>query len=103
MKRFPFWLRQSVRHNEDFARTRELIVGFGLNTVCQSARCPNIYDCFSAKRCTFLILGKSCTRSCGFCAVEKKKTGLEKPDKRELLKIKENLKDISPCAGFCML
>lgn len=78
-----------MRDNESFAGTKELISQLGLNTVCQSARCPNIYDCFSLKRCTFLILGNFCTRTCNFCAVDKKKTGLEKPDKEELLRIKE--------------
>lgn len=89
MKRFPYWLRQSVRDNENFAKTRNIVSRLGLNTVCQSARCPNIHDCFSAGRCTFLILGRFCTRGCNFCSVEKKRTGLEKPDGKELLKIKE--------------
>ncbi|MCX5692761.1 MAG: lipoyl synthase [Candidatus Omnitrophica bacterium] len=88
-KRFPYWLRQSVKENKGFNETRELISKLGLNTVCRSARCPNIHDCFSVKRCTFLILGKSCTRSCGFCAVEKNRLELRAPDKEELLKIKE--------------
>jgi len=65
-----------------------------LNTVCQRARCPNIYDCFSVKRCTFLILGKFCTRSCSFCAVEKKKIELEKPDREELLKIRKAVESL---------
>jgi lipoic acid synthetase len=43
----------------------------GLNTVCQSAKCPNIGECFKNKTATFLILGKNCTRNCDFCAVEK--------------------------------
>ncbi|MDR1434720.1 lipoyl synthase [Candidatus Endomicrobiellum devescovinae] len=43
----------------------------GLNTVCQSAKCPNIGECFKKKTATFLILGKNCTRKCAFCAVEK--------------------------------
>jgi len=89
LKRFPYWLRQSVRGNENFRGTRELISKLGLNTVCQAARCPNVHDCFSAKRCTFLILGKICTRSCRFCAVEKNRLELKAPDKEEPLKIKE--------------
>jgi lipoic acid synthetase len=88
-KRFPYWLRQSVRDNECFSCTKDLISKLGLNTVCQAARCPNIHDCFSVKRCTFLILGKICTRSCRFCAVEKNKLELKAPDREELLKIKE--------------
>jgi len=89
LKKFPYWLKQSVKDNEILTGTKELISQLRLNTVCQSARCPNIYKCFSNKRCTFLILGKSCIRHCGFCAVDKKKTGLERPDKEELLRIRE--------------
>jgi lipoic acid synthetase len=89
LKRFPYWLRQSVKENQNFNETRELVSKLGLNTVCQSAKCPNIHDCFSVKRCTFLILGKICTRSCGFCAVGKNRSELKAPDKKELLKIKE--------------
>ena len=102
MKRFPYWLRQRVRDDEDFTRTRGIISELGLNTVCQSARCPNIYECFSAKRCTFLILGKFCTRTCGFCAInnlsdpvgrrEKRPTG---SDREELLKIRDAVKKLN--------
>jgi len=88
-KRFPCWLRQSIKGNEDFVNTKALISQLGLNTVCQTSRCPNIHGCFSAKRCTFLILGKICTRHCRFCAVEKSRVLLKAPDKEELLKIKE--------------
>ena len=89
MKRFPYWLKQSVKDNENFAGTKDIISKLKLNTVCQSARCPNIYECFSVKRCTFLILGKSCTRSCSFCSVDKKNIGLEKPNREELFRIRE--------------
>lgn len=89
MKRFPYWLKQSVKDNKNFAETKDVISQLGLNTVCQSALCPNIYECFSVKRCTFLILGKSCRRRCSFCAVDKKNIGLEKPNKEELFRIRE--------------
>lgn len=82
-------MRQSVKCDKGFAETKEIISQLGINTVCQGARCPNIYKCFSVKRCTFLILGKACTRRCGFCAVDKKSGGLEKPDKGELFRIKD--------------
>lgn len=59
----------------------------GINTVCEGARCPNIHDCFSRKRCTFLILGSSCTRGCRFCAV-KGQGELLPPDRAELFKIR---------------
>lgn len=60
-----------------------MISEYGLHTVCQEAKCPNINNCFNAGNATFLILGDSCTRNCSFCAVkelEKSKNGLFDPD-----------------------
>ncbi|MDR3112666.1 MAG: lipoyl synthase [Elusimicrobiota bacterium] len=57
----------------DIATLKKEFALKGLNTVCQSAKCPNIGECFKNKRATFLILGKNCTRNCQFCAVEKQK------------------------------
>lgn len=71
-----------------------MISRLGLNTVCQSARCPNIHDCFSASRCTFLILGNTCTRSCRFCAVDKKIQALKAPDRGELFSIKKAVEEL---------
>ncbi|MBU4176182.1 MAG: lipoyl synthase [Actinobacteria bacterium] len=88
LKRFPSWLRQSVRTDAGVAETKGLLRELNINTVCQDARCPNIYDCFSRKKCTFLILGNSCTRSCGFCAIETRRDPAL-PDKEELFNIKE--------------
>ena len=62
-----------------------------INTVCQSAQCPNIYDCFSRRKCTFLILGNRCTRSCRFCAIETAQK-LSLPDKKELFDIRDAVK-----------
>ncbi|MFC1666723.1 lipoyl synthase [Candidatus Omnitrophota bacterium] len=91
LKRFPYWLKQSLKVNSNAKETRLLLHDLQINTVCQSARCPNIHDCFSRKRCTFLILGSYCTRSCRFCAVKTEKY-LEPPDKRELFKIRDAVK-----------
>jgi len=91
LKRFPYWLRQSVGINKNAEDTKTLIRDLGINTVCYSAKCPNIHDCFSRKRCTFLILGNFCTRSCRFCAIETKKN-LLLPEKEELFRIKEAVK-----------
>ncbi|MDR3256233.1 MAG: lipoyl synthase [Endomicrobium sp.] len=63
-----------------------------LNTVCQSAKCPNIGECFKKGTATFLILGKYCTRGCGFCAIEKHKPELV--DKNEPLKIAKAIKKL---------
>ena len=78
-----------MRDNQGLKETKEVISELKLNTICQSSRCPNIYDCFSNKRCTFLILGKYCTRHCRFCSVEKDKAMLKGPDRKELFRIRD--------------
>ena len=88
LNRFPYWLRQSVGIDKQSEETKALIRDLDIHTVCQSARCPNIYDCFSKKRCTFLILGRFCTRNCRFCAIETK-TKPAVPQKEELFRIKK--------------
>ncbi len=67
----PAWLKKSIINSPAIGATAAVIKEYGLNTVCQSARCPNIFDCFSRKTATFLILGNTCTRNCSFCAVKK--------------------------------
>jgi len=69
-----------------FASTKKLIAGHGLNTVCRSAMCPNLHECWSAGTATFLLLGDSCTRTCRFCAVNST-TNLPLPDPEEPRKI----------------
>ena len=67
--RLPPWLRKPATN---FAAVHDLKVGLrrrGLHTVCESARCPNMHECFSRGAATFMILGNTCTRTCGFCAV----------------------------------
>lgn len=65
----PDWLRISVRTGPEYNRVRGLVRAQGLHTVCEEARCPNIFECWSAGTATFMILGEVCTRRCGFCAV----------------------------------
>jgi lipoyl synthase len=65
----PRWIRKRVSMNEEFFETRRLVHDSDLNTVCESAACPNIGECWSRKALTFMILGNTCTRSCGFCDV----------------------------------
>jgi len=69
-KRLPPWLRPTHRKAPELARLGGRLAEWGLNTVCQSARCPNLGECFSRGTATFLILGRVCTRRCRFCAVE---------------------------------
>jgi lipoyl synthase len=65
----PDWLRVKLPYGDTFAGVRELIDQHKLHTVCESARCPNMGECWGAGTATFMILGNVCTRSCGFCAV----------------------------------
>ena len=66
----PPWLRRALPFHPDFARTRALVEDLSLNTVCQSARCPNRWECWSHRSAAFMIAGNRCTRACGFCAVD---------------------------------
>jgi lipoyl synthase len=67
--RLPPWLRVKVGKREQGREVRELLEGLGLTTVCSSARCPNVGECYGCGTATFLIMGNRCTRNCGFCAV----------------------------------
>ena len=67
--RKPEWVKISIRTGSGFAMVREMVKDLKLHTVCQEARCPNIFECFSNRTATFMILGENCTRRCGFCAV----------------------------------
>ncbi|MEZ4528370.1 MAG: lipoyl synthase [Desulfobacterales bacterium] len=68
--RKPRWLMRSLPSKPEYETVRSLIAKGGLHTVCQEARCPNQFECFSRSTATFLILGSRCTRNCGFCAIE---------------------------------
>ncbi len=67
--RLPAWLRTSLPTADRFAHTRALLDELRLHTVCQSAACPNHWECWSKGTATFMIGGDRCTRACGFCAV----------------------------------
>lgn len=71
--RLPQWLQRDVLLNDKSRKVHALIQEFNLNTVCQSARCPNRNECFSHGTTTFMILGDTCTRGCTFCSVKKGK------------------------------
>jgi len=73
--RRPDWLRVKLPYGERYRNLVDIIDSHALHTVCQSARCPNMGECWTSGTATFMILGNVCTRSCGFCAV---KTG--RPD-----------------------
>ena len=81
--RLPEWLRKP---QTNFGALHDLKVELRsrhLHTVCESARCPNIHECFSRKAATFMILGNICTRTCGFCAVPQGEPGALDPEEPE--------------------
>jgi lipoyl synthase len=67
--RLPEWLRIRLPTSDSFGLTRALLDELKLHTVCESARCPNHWECWSKGTATFMIAGDRCTRACGFCAV----------------------------------
>lgn len=68
--RLPKWFRVPAPGSAKYRVLKDLMRGLSLHTVCESARCPNIGECWNAGTATFMILGDVCTRSCGFCAVK---------------------------------
>lgn len=67
----PEWLKAPAPVGENYRRLKELVADLHLHTVCESAACPNVGDCWNRRTATFMILGNVCTRRCGFCAVQK--------------------------------
>ncbi len=65
----PSWLRVRLPTGEKYKHVRNLVDTYKLHTICQSGNCPNMGECWGAGTATFMILGNTCTRSCGFCAV----------------------------------
>jgi len=68
--RRPEWLKAKIPGGENYVRVKSIIDAERLHTVCEEARCPNMGECWHAGTATFMILGDTCTRSCGFCAVK---------------------------------
>ena len=82
-KRFPPWIRAKIKTGKNRQEVHDLVSELGLNTVCQSAKCPNINECWHNKSATLMILGDRCTRKCGFCAVKSFKPMKPDPDEPE--------------------
>ncbi len=83
----PDWLKVRAPGGPNYRHLKELVSDLRLHTVCESARCPNIGDCWERRSATFMILGDICTRACGFCAI---KTGRpEKLDREEPERVAE--------------
>jgi lipoic acid synthetase len=68
-QRKPKWLRVKLPTGESYKKVRGLVDDYNLHTICESGNCPNMGECWGAGTATFMILGNTCTRSCGFCAV----------------------------------
>src|SRR5437588_12088026 len=68
-RRIPDWIRVRVHEGENYKQLQTLMREQRLHTVCEEARCPNIFDCWNRRTATFMILGAICTRACRFCAV----------------------------------
>lgn len=67
----PEWLRAPAPVGENYRELKSLVARLNLHTVCESAACPNVGECWNQRTATFMILGNVCTRRCGFCAVQK--------------------------------
>jgi len=75
----PEWFKIRLHTNEEYKLVNHLVTSLNLHTVCQEARCPNIYECWGQGTATFMILGDVCTRHCGFCSVAKGKPRMVDP------------------------
>lgn len=73
--RRPDWIKAKAPQGENYTEVKRLVEGARLHTVCQSANCPNIGECWHSRTATFMILGDTCTRNCRFCAVNHGKPG----------------------------
>lgn len=80
LRRHPKWIRARVPTGEDYFELKGLMRGLNLNTVCEEAHCPNIGECWEQRTATIMILGDTCTRACGFCAVKTGRPTWHDPD-----------------------
>src|SRR5437764_8192554 len=83
-RRLPEWLKRPIPAAGGTYFTSNLVAELGLETICESARCPNRSECWTRRTATFMILGEVCTRPCGFCAVPRGRpeaVALDEPDR----------------------
>lgn len=90
--RKPDWLKRNLPSGPAYEKIRNLLSKRGLHTVCQEAKCPNMWECFSRHTSTFLIMGPNCTRNCRFCAV--KQGHLGPPDPKEPARVAEAAREM---------
>ena len=93
IKKKPQWIRSKLSNSKEFFLTKTIVNQNNLVTVCQEANCPNISECWSKRHATFMIMGDTCTRACGFCDVKTGKPG--KLDELEPIKISQAVKKLN--------
>jgi lipoic acid synthetase len=91
--RFPSWLHRNLPRGSNLFKTSTILSKYRLNTVCEEAKCPNRFECYSNKTATFLALGKECTRNCGFCDIDFTKTP-KAPEEDEPLRIALSVREL---------
>ncbi len=91
--RFPSWLHRKLPEGGTLFKTGGILEKNRLNTVCEEAKCPNRFECYSKKTATFLVLGKECTRSCGFCDIDFSKQP-KKPEEDEPARVADSVKEL---------
>jgi lipoic acid synthetase len=91
--RFPSWLHRKLPLGGQLFKTGEIVKKYKLNTVCEEAKCPNRFECYTKKTATFLALGKACTRNCGFCDIDFTKTP-KAPELDEPERIASSVKEL---------
>ena len=69
--RLPSWLRPQIGKADEISEVQQIIKQRGIHTICEEGRCPNRAECYAQKTATFLLMGPTCTRACGFCQVDK--------------------------------
>lgn len=87
-RRLPDWIRVKVQPGRAKEEVDALLKNLSLNTVCRSARCPNLHECWQRRTATFMILGNECTRNCRFCAVNSSDSPAQ-PDREEPKRLAE--------------
>ena len=89
----PDWLKVKLNISSDFSDMKDLMSKHSLNTVCEEARCPNIYECWNNRTATVMILGDTCTRACGFCSVKTgKPNSIDLDEPNRVAELVKNLK-----------
>lgn len=93
----PDWLRVKLPTGENYLHVRKLVDTHKLHTICESGNCPNMGECWGAGTATFMILGKVCTRSCGFCAVATGRPGAVDREEPERVANSVKLMNVKHC------